>query len=520
MNQNGYLEYDSLTRLGISDPKSFIKKRFDNGGTEVHFLPTCCVGSAVFNAIDSAVDDAVHNSMWLDVGPLLPSVLSQEDGNIILKRVLERREKKEKQFTIFANTVLVSPDLLSKVEASFDDLMQEQAKKDTASRKYEKLFSGKEDKLDLEGEKLDKKEERRKKAAAGKGGGGTQGRETKTKSTKKKYGKNKKDDWDDSDDDDHVEVASSKGKRKETTVQRIEYLTKHDLEEKISRISLLQECPEELFGELADILYPRLTKKFKDMVTDLYQSSVSASIQGKKKSHGELQEKCNAALSQIRLFEKGVTIFDGNERKNLEKHLLKTVCTDLTNSLFAFVHEATEVGASLNPDQRMKILADLPKDEATALLAIHKSLNGDDVASFQETFEEQASKACDVFIRKPDKKKDRQLVFNHRLSLIEQLNTCEESALLLHLVVMLLFQGLFNVMVHASGKFVPQILQKILPKLEEDEGELLKQYQSLVIDSVNFSNEDMEKELREQLKALEPKLKEIGLKNRKAKTEE
>lgn len=80
---------------------------------------------------------------------------------------------------------------MGKVEESFKPLIEEQAKKDIESKKYEKILShaNSADKLDLGDDKMDKKEERRKKAAAGKGGGGTQGRETKTKSTKKKYGK-------------------------------------------------------------------------------------------------------------------------------------------------------------------------------------------------------------------------------------------------------------------------------------------------------------------------------------------
>ena len=45
--QNGYLEYDALIRLGISDPKSTIKRKFTND--KITFLKSCCVGENVRN---------------------------------------------------------------------------------------------------------------------------------------------------------------------------------------------------------------------------------------------------------------------------------------------------------------------------------------------------------------------------------------------------------------------------------------------------------------------------------------
>jgi hypothetical protein len=39
------LEYDSLIRLGIVDPKSFIKKRFK--GEPITYLDTCCAGAGI-----------------------------------------------------------------------------------------------------------------------------------------------------------------------------------------------------------------------------------------------------------------------------------------------------------------------------------------------------------------------------------------------------------------------------------------------------------------------------------------
>ncbi len=40
-----------------------------------------------------------------------------------------------------------------------------------------------------------------------------------------------------------------------------------------------------------------------------------------------------------------------------------------------------------------------------------------------------------------------------------------------------LFQTNFNAMLHASGKFVPQILAKLAPNLEEEDAKFLEKFQ-------------------------------------------
>jgi len=49
MNGNGYVDLDAAARLGISDPKSFITKRFPK--QELLFLKTCVLGESLFNQV-------------------------------------------------------------------------------------------------------------------------------------------------------------------------------------------------------------------------------------------------------------------------------------------------------------------------------------------------------------------------------------------------------------------------------------------------------------------------------------
>ncbi len=83
--QNGYVEYEAVGRLGISDPAGFLKKRFA-GRKDIHFLSSCCLGSGCLNLVESSLEEAVAASgSWIDVVPLLPSVLSLEDSAQVLQ---------------------------------------------------------------------------------------------------------------------------------------------------------------------------------------------------------------------------------------------------------------------------------------------------------------------------------------------------------------------------------------------------------------------------------------------------
>ena len=537
-SQNGYIEYDALTRLGITEPKVFIKRRFQSS-QELTFLSTCCVGEQIVSNIESSIEDVVSGGSWIDVSHLMPTVLSPDDGKLLIQKIIDTKlssggsskssASSGGNVQLLADTILFTTPMLEKVEKSFDTLISDQAKADIENKKYEKLLGQKNmERFDVEDSVVDKKEERRKKATGGKGGGGTQGRETKTKSTKKKY--KGKDDWSDDDDDQSQSVQQSKKKGGTSAlgggVQKIEYMSRTQLEEKLGTISMLQDCPEELYEELAGLLYSKLNNKFKSQVTDLYQTSILAVTHGKRKTIGELQEKCNALMTMIKLFEKGTNVFENgsSERKSLEKHLLKTSCTELVNTVFAYVrdeHGDGGAGTDLSTEQRVKVLAQVPKDVGESLHKIHRALSGDSVMAFVECFEVDSAKACDIFIKKSDKKKDRQIIFNHRQSLIDQLEKCTEPALTLHLCSLIIFIIQNNSILQASGKFVPQILAKITPTLPEEQRDFVKSYQSKV-QTLFFAAKDGEQagdELKKELEEDLDKLKDIGLKTKKSAKE-
>ena len=202
-SSNGYLEYSAVSRLGIGDPRGFLKKKYKD--ENLLFLGSCVLGPSAVDQVKSALDNAMITGSWIDLVTNMPSVLSQSDEDELVQLLV----KDKPNSLVLGSTTVLSMPLIEKVRADIEATMEGRAKEDVDNGVIAKLVvesRGANNKDD--DDKMDKKDERRKKAAGGKAGGGAQGRETKTKSTKKKGGKRKDDDWGDSDD----EKKPSKGK--------------------------------------------------------------------------------------------------------------------------------------------------------------------------------------------------------------------------------------------------------------------------------------------------------------------
>lgn len=70
----------------------------------------------------------------------------------------------------------------------------------------------------------------------------------------------------------------------------------------------------------------------------------------------------------------------------------------------------------------------------------------------------------------------RTLILCHKHGLLEKLSNCTDSALVLHLTVLVIFTISSQNILHASGKHVSGILSFLQPVLNNDQSTLLKQF--------------------------------------------
>ncbi|XP_075872525.1 E3 UFM1-protein ligase 1 [Nelusetta ayraudi] len=527
LQQNGYLEFDALVRLGIPDPSSYIKKRYKSN--KLLFLRAACVGQALVDQVEASVEEAVSSATWTDIQPILPSCLSAEDVGMLINQAM-RNTKVQSAARVLGGTVVVSEKFISSCLTLFEEAMQQRAQKEVKSNP---VFVITEDDLKQAAvlnessapSKKEKREaERRKKATEGSGsvksGGGGNAREIRIRKTKKK-GRREEDS-----DEETTTTQQSRGKQAEASFMSREEI-EAVLEERVS------DCPEEILSELAEDLVRPLNKSYQEVLRSVFMSSSSSpSGANKKKSMKELQEEVANLYNNIRLFEKGIKFFSDETQVHIAKHVLKTLCTDVTNILLNFLAAdlmmSVENPAAISSEVRVKILAKLSEETKGPLMKLHSCLNGKTIEDFLTNIE-VCAEVCGFMLKKADKKKERQALFLHRQALIEQLKETEEPALVLHLASVLLFQASNQCMLHAPGRCVPQVIATLTGRIPTEQQQLLSTYQGLVVKQLvsqsqsrkqeeaegDGHKEEEEEEVRSQLVNLMPQVKDLVLSQKK-----
>ncbi|XP_037607147.1 E3 UFM1-protein ligase 1 [Sebastes umbrosus] len=538
LQQNGYLEFDALVRLGIPDPTSYIKKRFK--ANKLLFLRAACVGQALVDQVEASVEEAVNSATWTDIQPILPSCLSMEDIGMLISQAM-RNTNVQSSARVLGDTVVVSEKFISNCVSLFDEAMQQKAQKEV---KNNPVFLITEDDvkqasmLTAESSGTSRKEkkeaERRKKATEGSGsvksGGGGNAREIRIRKTKKKGRK---------DEDSDEETGPSQQNRSKQTAAP--FMAQEDivavLEERVN------DCPEEILSELADHLVRPLAKAYQEVLRTVFMSSTnSPSRANKKQSMKDLQEEITNLYNNIRLFEKGTKFFSDETQVHVCKHVLKTLCTDVTNILVNFLAAdlmmSVENPGTISNEVRVKILGKLSEDTRGPLMKLHNCLNGKTIEDFLTNIE-TCAEVCGFMLKKGDKKKERQALFLHRQALAEQLKETEDPALVLHLTSVLLFQASTQCMLHAPGRCVPQIIGTLTGRIPTEQQQLLSAYQGLVVKQLVSQSQSRKQEeaggeagdkaeeqeeeaqsVRTQLMALTPQVKDLTLSQKKTSVTE
>ncbi|XP_077427198.1 E3 UFM1-protein ligase 1 isoform X2 [Vanacampus margaritifer] len=524
LQQNGYLEFDSLIRLGIPEPVSHIKKRFK--GRDLLFLSAACVSQALVDQVEASVEEAVSSASWADMEAVLPSCLSKEDMGMLINQAM-RNTNMQSSARLMGGTIVVSEKWIGECLGLFDDPIQQKAQKEFKSNPV--LLITEEDAKQASAfaenaglSKKDKRDgERKKKATEGsgsvKGGGGGNAREIRIRKTKKKGRKDE--------DEDEPRPRSKKEDAPFMTQEEIEAV----LEERLS------DCPQEILSELAEYFVRPLSKAYQEALRGLLASS-TCPLSANKKSVKDLQEELTNLYNNIRLFEKGTKFFSDETQVVIAKHVLKTVGTDganiLVNFLAADLMMSVENPGSITAELRMKILTKVSDDTKAPLMKLHNSLNGKTIEEFLENFETSAE-ACGFMLKKADKKKERQAFLLHRQTLSEQLQDTEDPALVLHLACVLLFQDSTHCILHAPGRCVPHVIGTLTGRIPAEKQQLLSSYQSLVVKQLTGRSqgrkrgdetaEEQDEETASvltQFQVLTPQVKELVLSQRKTSTSE
>lgn len=409
--QNGYLEYDSVSALGVgvSDTKTFIQKHLS--GVKLTFLEKCVVSQTIIDQIESTLEESIATSTFLDITTILPSAICEDDIEKLIQVVLT--PSKQRLTQIFSS-LIVTTKYIDNLLTPIYEIAEVNAKASVDSGAYQKYIAEKTIKhkdvdVDEPTGKGDKREERRKKASGGKTGGGAQGRETKTKSTKKhqRGGRNNNDD---SDSDEDAQHAVTNKKKSSKDVQ-FNLVNAGDIKKAI-RQTLENDGLEDLASEISSYYELQINKYAQNKAQELYEVSLQNSMQNRKQNHGTLQDKLNNLLNDIRLYDKGLKMFSSIDvQTQLCKYLLKSLGTDFCNEIAYYValesdlNFASSMPLQLTNEQRNRIAVECEAVFKQPLVGLYKSLNGS-VEDFLIAAENMLN-PCSMIVKKIDKKKDK-----------------------------------------------------------------------------------------------------------------
>ncbi|KAI4479625.1 hypothetical protein M0804_011022 [Polistes exclamans] len=480
--QNGYLEYDALIRLGISDPKYTIKKYFPND--DIIFLASVAVNDIIVDQIKTIANDIINTKSFIDVRDYLPSILNEKDIEIFLNKILDNSPVK-----VFMETVLVSDDFLHNSLQLLYKVAEHKAQMVVTSGKWLQLVC--EDKIKFKSDdsivknnKTHKKEERRKKATSGKAGGGNQGRETKTKSTKKKYLQQKVNE--DLSDDENIYI---KDKNVDHELVSLEDITAELI--KNYEIAAI----DDLANQLALILHQKVNEYALCAAEKLAESSDAFNTD-------ELKKDLIILATNIKIFNESIKFFEQeSQRTSLTEYLMKSLCRDFVTRLFklASIQNKLQYPDNIDFNTIKKILVELPSDIQVPLNNIYIAVTKCIIKDFLN-FTTPALQACSVIQKKHNKDINKQIIFTHKEALLKELKITQDPALALNLVTSLIFTAATENIIHMSGKHVSMVLSFLQSYVIPETSELLNNYCDLVKNSISSSENSEKIEAQEALK--------------------
>lgn len=505
--ENKYVEFESLAKIGVTDGKNFLTKRFP----DIVLLKTCGVSKDIMSQVESSIEECLSNKDFVDLSSMLPSAITGSDLGAIFEKALSTR--KFSGVHLLCDSFTVSEDFIESLKPPLVKFMDRKAETDLKSGKLFQVFANqaamKESALDEEQDntrgRMSKKEERKKKTAGKVNtGGGTQGREVKIKATKKKYNPRDKKTRDlDSDEDFDAGESSNPDE-----------LVFMDLDELSAHLKEFQQDLKDtdnnlLIEEIAMLIHPYLQQRYKEIARKVFDSASSEtdSSSKRKKTMADLQSSLTNNYALIHLYVKGLEkVSDENLKMDLTKYLEKSLVSEVISLIVNFLSKEDHPNI-LNPDSRLKAINKLEPEMKEKLT----TLNSASVANFNQVLEEVAMKCCNIMLKPIDKRREKVLLSEMRNNLIHQMKESEELALKLHLIVTSFYLALTGHGLHSSGKFVPQIIPLFKELgLKEDIMFKLTEAEKCVVNLIKKKDSESEKvEIETRLKEIVDELQEL-----------
>jgi len=121
--QNQYIEYNSLKKLEISNPKLFLKQKFPDGMD----CKTLWLSNSAIDGLHDELEEAIATNTFLYATSLLPAPLTDEAVSMVLSKCMEKFKNTAKQM---GSTLAVSNSYIDNAREKIELVVRKQAEED------------------------------------------------------------------------------------------------------------------------------------------------------------------------------------------------------------------------------------------------------------------------------------------------------------------------------------------------------------------------------------------------------
>jgi hypothetical protein len=522
--QNGYLEYQSLSKWDVGQPSSYLEGVFDSEKGNNHekeyvplYLTSVCIESGKINQTEHYVQEVVdYPAAWIDFAnqtsahcesksgdketkskgtesntenviynhlcDLLPfQLLSAKDVEVILKDhcspALKFSPQKDWNVAWYSDyQLLVTRHLFDSTLATFEKMAKQKFETGLFPLTIgENTTPNNNTNNNNSNNSTSKVTEITKKKTQGKGSKAANSK-SKTKV-----------------EEDVEDPNSVEGEEIERQFQQLstEFFQKSNNSNSGSnnnnnnnnRVGLYENLPPNWWEE---IMSSDLKKLFQRIREESKVLLVRNAAESKKQQQLKFSSDFSTLLGNIQLFTKSLDYFSNQveERLLLEKYLMRTLVTDLThllliNQLSYIPGQLPDVNLFNSVAERNQALVKLPVVVQQNLQKLYGATQTT-VADYLQILETVADK-FEIQVRPLDKKSERNLFLTQKFTLCDQLGKEENPGVVLHLAVVLLMMKKHNIVVHPPGKFVITLLTKLKDNLDISTFQKLSEFSNRVV---------------------------------------
>ncbi|KAL4145024.1 hypothetical protein PRNP1_012698 [Phytophthora ramorum] len=487
--QNGYLEHARARELQVSRPYDFLKKRFPDAVS----LQESVVSRALQLQLEGAVEAAVNDGTFVDVRLLLPSALPAVDVGLLLAMTpaLEKAGHVPKAYQIADSYAVSSGFFASCMEKLGEDATTKASRAAAQQKNSGVKTQVKEGRQEVEEDNDSDDDDfggkRGKKGKRSKGGNKRDQEESGGKSGKAGKGKKgkraSKRGGDGGEDDDrtsaptHVSIVPS---REETIALLVQWFPAvGDL-----------EGDEEFLDGMVTYLNPKIDDVYSTALTKALSSILRGDAASVRELRKTFEDRFDEQYTKLLILEKGFNKLsmqvDAKDAAGMEQlalvetHLLESSAVELSALVTSFVAEGNSLElegvpllstpneseeksvanhvATLSDENKKVLESSLPQSTTSALvrlwtLATAGRRSVTDFTAHVPILVE----ALSMPLRKLDRKKERQVIFNYRqetlAELEEKASLAVESSQHYALVAALVLQLLFQQLTGLPGRF-------------------------------------------------------------------